>query len=127
MNEISENTLNEELNRIFLVKNSVQRKLYSTEYNMEIQNLERRNSEYALFESQRELESQRRQLLEANQSKWHDNSELSFLGDASGKIPSSHGISELDCKLPMRGLLEDKEFHARFAVDHGNRSSQIAG
>ena len=36
---------------------------------MEIQNLERRTSEYALFESQRELESQRRQMLEANQSK----------------------------------------------------------
>ena len=34
---------------------------------MEMQNLERRNSEYALIESQRELESQRRQLLEANQ------------------------------------------------------------
>ena len=50
--------------------NSVQRKLYSTEYNMEIQNLERRNSEYALFESQRGLESQRLQLLEANQ--WTD-------------------------------------------------------
>ena len=34
---------------------------------MEIQNLERRNSEFALTESQRELESQRQQLLEANQ------------------------------------------------------------
>ena len=51
----------------FLGENSVQRKFYSTEYNMEIQNLEPRNSEYALFESQRELESQRRQLLDANQ------------------------------------------------------------
>ena len=51
----------------FLGENSVQRKFFSTEYNMEIQNLERRNSEYALFESQREHESQRRQLLEANQ------------------------------------------------------------
>ena len=37
---------------------------------MEIQNLERRNSEYALFESQRELESQRQQSLKANQ--WAD-------------------------------------------------------
>ena len=37
---------------------------------MEIQNSERGNSEYALFESQRELESQRRQLLKANQ--WAD-------------------------------------------------------
>ena len=37
---------------------------------MEIQNSERRHSEYALIESRRELESQRRQLLEANQ--WAD-------------------------------------------------------
>ena len=56
--------------KAFLGENSVQRKLYSTEYDMEIQNLERRNSEYALFESQRELESQRLQLLEDNQ--WTD-------------------------------------------------------
>ena len=41
---------------------------------MEIQNLERRNSEFALSESQRELESQRRPLLEANQ--WADQAEL---------------------------------------------------
>ena len=45
-------------------ENSVQRKSHSTEYDMEIQNLERRNSEYALFDSQRELEPQRLQLLE---------------------------------------------------------------
>ena len=50
-------------------ENSIQRKLYLNEYNMEVQNLKRRNSEYALFESQRELESQRQQQLEANQSK----------------------------------------------------------
>ena len=56
-----------------LDEKSVQRKLYSTEYNMEIQNSWRRNSEYALFESQRELESQRRQLLKANQ--WTDQAE----------------------------------------------------
>ena len=36
---------------------------------MEIQSLKRRNSGYALIESQREFESQRQQLLEANQSK----------------------------------------------------------
>ena len=41
-----------------------------TECDLEIQNLERRNSEYAMIESRRELESQRRQLLEANQ--WAD-------------------------------------------------------
>ena len=53
-----------------LGENSVQRKLYWTEYNMEIQNLERRSSEHALCESQRELESQRQQLLEDIQ--WTD-------------------------------------------------------
>ena len=42
-----------------LGENSVQRKSYSTEYNMVIQNMERINSGYALNESQRELESQR--------------------------------------------------------------------
>ena len=41
-----------------------------TEYDLETQNLERRNSEYALIKSRRELESQRQQLLEANQ--WAD-------------------------------------------------------
>ena len=50
-----------------LGENAAQRKLHLTEYDMEIQNLEGRNSEYALTESQRELESQRRPLLEANQ------------------------------------------------------------
>ena len=70
MNDISENTLNEEVNRIFLVKIQFREIFFSTEWNMEIQNLERRNSGYALFESQRELESQRRQMLEANQ--WAD-------------------------------------------------------
>ena len=39
---------------------------------MEIQNSERRNSEYAFFESQREHETQRQQLLEANQSKLNE-------------------------------------------------------
>ena len=51
-------------------ENSVGRKLYSTEYNKEIQNSERRNSGYALFESQRELGSQRQQLVMANH--WAD-------------------------------------------------------
>ena len=53
-----------------LGEKSAQRKLDLTEYNLEIQNLGRRNSEYALIESRRELESQRRQLLEASQ--WAD-------------------------------------------------------
>ena len=41
-----------------------------TEYELEIQNLERRHSEHSLIESRRELESLRRQSLEANQ--WAD-------------------------------------------------------
>ena len=45
-------------------ENSVQGKLYSTEYNMEIQNMERRNSEYALFDSQCELESQKTTIMD---------------------------------------------------------------
>ena len=50
-----------------LGENSAQRKLYSTEYDMEINNLERRNSEFALCGSQRELESQRLQVQQASQ------------------------------------------------------------
>ena len=42
VNEISENTLNEELNKLPSVKNSVRRKFYSTEYNMEIHNVGRK-------------------------------------------------------------------------------------
>ena len=64
MNEMSENTLNEELDKLLLVKTL--RKLYLNEYKMEIQNLEWRNSEDALIQSQRELESRRQQLLEIN-------------------------------------------------------------
>ena len=69
-----ERNLREDLERraqqAVLGENSDQKKLYLTEYDLEIQNLERRNSEYALIESRRELESQRRQLVEANQ--WAD-------------------------------------------------------
>ena len=64
MNEISENTLNEELDKLLLVK--IQRKLFLNEYKMEIQNLRQRKSEDALIEWQRELESQRKQLSEIN-------------------------------------------------------------
>ena len=59
--------------------------------------------------------------------KWHDRPELSFHGDASGKIHHPHGVSELDSELPNRGLLRSEELRARLAVDQGNRSSQIAG
>ena len=44
MDEISKKTWNEELNKLLLVNFLIQRKLHSTEYNMEIQSLERRNS-----------------------------------------------------------------------------------
>ena len=70
MNEISGKTWNEGLNKLFLVKNSAQRNLYWTEYDVEIENLERRNSVHASIESRRELESRRRHFLEANQ--WAD-------------------------------------------------------
>ena len=43
-------------------ENSAQRKLYSTEYDVVIKYLERRNSVFALIESRRELESQRPQI-----------------------------------------------------------------
>ena len=49
MKEMSEDILNEELNKLFLMKNSVQRTLYTTGYDTEIKKiLERRNSEYCL-------------------------------------------------------------------------------
>ena len=43
--------------------------MYFTEHDLEIQTFERGNSKYALFESQREPQSQGQQLLEAKQSK----------------------------------------------------------
>ena len=53
-----------------LGENSDQRRLYLPEYNTDIQDLERRNSEYALTDLHRErLNFKRQQLLEANQSK----------------------------------------------------------
>ena len=67
LNEISEKTWNEEL---FLVKIQLRENWILTVYDVKLQSLERRNSEYALIESRRELESQRRQLLESNQ--WAD-------------------------------------------------------
>ena len=63
MDEIFENIFNEELNKLLLVKIQFRENYYD----LEIQNLERGNSEYALIESRRELESERRQLSKANQ------------------------------------------------------------
>ena len=71
-----ERDLREDLERraqqAVLGENSDQRKSYLSECDMEIQNLERRNPEYALIESRRELESQRRHLWEANQIKLNE-------------------------------------------------------
>ena len=53
MDEISENIFNEELNNLSLVKIQFRENYYD----LEIQNLERGNSEYALIESRRELEA----------------------------------------------------------------------
>ena len=71
MNEISEKTWNEELNKLFLVKFSSEKIIFdwvrpgdSELWAKEIQNI------FFLIESRRELESQRRQLMEANQ--WAD-------------------------------------------------------
>ena len=50
-----------------------------------------------------------------------------ILGDASGNTSPPHRISELDCELPNRSLLDGENFNARVAVDQGNRSSQTAG
>ena len=63
---------------------------------MEIQNLERRNSEYRLFELQRELESQRRQQLKASQ------------GADQAQRQRIHLCSELEMKKRLH-----QECHAR--------------
>ena len=57
MNEISENTLNEELNKLFLVKIQFRENYarLSTTWRSKIWS----DSEYALFDSQRELESKK--------------------------------------------------------------------
>ena len=70
MNEISENTLNEELNKLFLVKIQLRGNYtrLSTTWTSKIWSEGTQNMK--LIESQRVLESQRRQLLEANQ--WAD-------------------------------------------------------
>ena len=70
VNGISENTSSEELNKLFMVKIQFGESFFSTEYNMEIQNSERRIPAYALLESQRELGSLGQQFLMANH--WAD-------------------------------------------------------
>ena len=48
--------------------------------------------------------------------KWHDNSELSLLGDAS-VIPWPNGISKLDREFSSRSLRKSEESRDRIAVD----------
>ena len=95
-----ERDLREDLERrpqqAVLGENSAQRKLYLTEHDLEIPNLERRNSEYALIESRRELESQRRQLLDANQ--WADQAQRERI----------HLCSDLEMKSRLH-----QEYYAR--------------
>ena len=105
-----ERDLREDLERraqqAVLGENSAQRKLYLTEYDLENQNLERRNSEYALIESRRELKSQRRQLLEANQ--WADQAQrerIHLCSELTGdEEPSSPCM--LRKKLPRNRRIE---------------------
>ena len=91
---------------------------------MEIQNLNRRNSEYALTESQRELESQRQQLLEANQSKldvreYHLCSELETkdhlhqecVNNYHGIIVQLHFIDQRQAELQNELYVEQKKRH----------------
>ena len=70
MNEIAENTLNEELNKLFLVKIQFRENSsrLSTTWRSRIWNEEIQNTYY--LESQRELESQEQQLLMGSQ--WAD-------------------------------------------------------
>ena len=49
--------------------------------------------------------------------KWHDNSELSHLGDGSAKNPWPNGILELSHEFPSRCLRKNEESRARIAVD----------
>ena len=70
MIEIFDNSWNLEHDKLLWEKIQLRRKLYSTEYDTEIKDLEGRNSEYASIESQHELESQRLQLRQASQ--WAD-------------------------------------------------------
>ena len=88
-------------------KTSAQRKLHLTQYDMEIQILERRNSEYALFESQRELESQRQQLLEA--SEWAEQAQREKIHLCSRYTRSCREIEELKKTLFQEENIEKKK------------------
>ena len=80
------------------VKFQLRRKLYSTQYDMEIKDLERKNSEYALFESQRELESQRQHLRQASQWADHAQREKNLLGELERKNRLHHECHARSCQ-----------------------------
>ena len=69
MNGIFEDTWSEELNKLFLVKIQFTEDYTWLSRTWRAKILERRNSDFALTESQRELESQRQQSLKPNHTK----------------------------------------------------------
>ena len=59
-------------------------------------------------------------------SKCLDNSESSFLRDASWEIRRPYGISELSREFPSRSFRRGEESRARVTEDQENRSNQLA-
>ena len=101
-----------------LGENSVPRRLFLKEYKIEIQNSEPRNSEHAMFESQRELESHRRQLLKGNQ--WADQAQrerIHLCGESEMKdhlhqesyARSCREIEELKTRIYHEEILKNNE------------------
>ena len=72
---------------------------------MEILNSERRNSEYALFESQQEIESQRRQLLKANQ--WAEQAQRERI-HLCGELEMKDHLHQESCARNRREIEELK-------------------
>ena len=71
------NSSNNKAQLAVLGENAAQRKLTEAECDMEINEWERRDSEFALYESQCELESQRHQLRQASQ--WADQAQREIM------------------------------------------------
>ena len=118
-----------------LGENSVQRKLDSTEKNMEIQHMERRNSEYGLIESQRELESQKLQLSDANQ--WADQAQrerLHFCSEVEMKnrlhrecyARSCQEIEELRRRCQQEGNAVRRRKLGEFPMQHDQESRTVS-
>ena len=107
MNESSENTLNEEPQQAIHIENSVQRKLYSTELNMQIQEFWTEKFRICTFWITTWAESQKQQLLMAKQ--WADQAQRERI----------HLCSELEMKTRLhqecyaRSCQEMKELKRR--------------